>query len=171
MFSSTLARMHRGSKSMSIHHGPGLVGEAVDTAIGIGASEAFGYIHGKYREKAAVSVLGTEIPANLAVGVAGKVAVVVAAMMGKDYKVKGHSALSAVDTVATAGLNSYFFADGVMRGTRSAGRKIYILESGGVAPALNASLKETDVVGEVPTARGGAYLNEEELQGIGRRHR
>ena len=166
MFASTLNKLKSGSKTLDLHHGKGIVAEAIDTGIGIAASEAFGYIHGYYREKAALTILGTEIPVNLAVGVAGKGVAVVAAMLGHDPKVAGVDGLSALDAVATAGLNSYFFADGVMRGTKHAGRKIYILEAGGVAPALNSSLKETDVVGEIPTATGGAFFSDSELRGM-----
>lgn len=155
--SSVLSKM-KSAKHVHIHSGPGLGAEIVGTGVYVAASEIFGYVHGRYRDKA--EVMG--VPANLLVGVLGKLSAIALYAQGGKLRNKAHY----LNNIANAGIGSYVFADGVARGTRAAGRKIYVLESGGTPPSLGRGLTQTDVVGEIPQAMGGAYLSREELESL-----
>lgn len=162
MFTRALTRLNKG---IDRYAGRG-AGEKIFSGVeGALAGEAFGYIHGRYREKAAVKILGRTIPINLLAGIAGKAAAVAGAAMSRGEPAWIHH----VNAIGDAGLTTYFFADGVARGTKKAGRKIYLLDQGAAAPANLGGLRQTDVVGEIPPAVGGAFLDLEELQQLARK--
>ena len=159
--SSGVKRIPSGVKNIDLGHKSGILHETAQTVVAIAAGEGFGYVHGLYREKAALNIMGKEIPANLLVGAGAKLLAIlgtaVAGPGGKVGKVAPY-----LNTVADVGIATYFFADGVSRGTKESGRKLYILEKGATAPALPAGMAQTDVVGA--TVGGGAYLNKDQLK-------
>lgn len=161
-----LGHSSHGGAGLGRVMGHGLLSEAFHSGLGIAASGGLGYLHGKYREKASVKlpVANIEVPANLAVGVVGKLVAV-----GMSAHSRGRSKAAVIlNTVANAGLYSHFYSLGVAKGTKDSGRKVYILESSGKAPASLGDLRQTEVVGDIPPAVGGRILSDEELAEMAR---
>ncbi len=138
--SAALSRAYTKSKSLDLNPSRGLVAEAVDTGVGMGASFLFGELHGRYREQAEFKGM----PLNLLVGVLGKGAAVALEMY--TGVPGGHH----LNTVANAGLFSYAFARGVAHGTESAGHTTL------VRPA-------SSVLGAIPAAPRGTFLSADEV--------
>lgn len=137
------------------------VGSVVHGLESYGAGRLFGYVHGMYREKA--SLWG--VPANLLAGIGLKVAAIGAALVTDRLSPTAREPwwASHLETIGNAGIAAFGFAQGVADGTKSSGRKIIILPKGAAAPTLPAG-SVTDVVGEIPPAAPGRYLDLDQLQ-------
>ena len=151
-----LAKITAGVKHVDLRHKSGLLHHGVETAEYIGASYALGRIHGHYRDRAKLK----NIPLNLLVGVGGKFLAVVGDAFGLP-------ATHHLNTVANAGLGSYFHALGVAHGTQSSGRKVYVLPPGAPAPAGLPAGTET-VLGDLGKAPRGRYLSRDEINELAR---
>lgn len=159
MFGKALSYMHKHTSGIVKKKPYDSVGaNLLHTAEVAAAAEGFGYLHGRYREEASIK----GVPLNLVAGLGLKAVVLGAGLLSRGSEMPGWA--SHVDAVALAGLGSYMFADGVARGTKAAGRSIFILESGAARPKDMGGLKQTDVVGALPQAVGGAYLSADDLR-------
>lgn len=131
-------------------HRPGMTNFVVDKVERYGAAAAFGYVKGKYRERATVKGQPLEL-------VAGGAALGLALV--DEIFLKGKFAPH-LNRFADAGLSAYINTRMTALGMKHAGRKVYISQPG-ANPALPAGLQQVDVLGELD-AMGGAYLSDAE---------
>lgn len=123
----------------------------VDKIERYGSAAGFGYIKGRYRERATVKGQPLEL-------VAGGGALALALV--DELFLKGKFAPH-LNRVADAGLSAYINTRMTALGMKHAGRKIFISQPG-ANPALPAGLQQVDVLGELD-AMGGAYLSDSEV--------
>lgn len=156
MFDKALFQVSRAVRS------PFGVGHAVVEGVeSYATGRILGEIQGRYREKAHLPY--TELTPAEYVGIGGKVAALGLLMFTRSDVAAMH-----VNTVADAALACAGFSHGIGNGTKASGRKVYILE--GAAPAtLPAGMKQTDVVGAIPQAVGGAFMDANALSNLARR--
>lgn len=124
---------------------------AIDKVERYGAAAAFGYIKGKYRERATVKGQPLELVAGGAfLGLA----------LIDELFLSGKFAPH-LNRGADAGLSAYINTRMTALGMKHAGRKIFISQPG-ANPALPAGLQQVDVLGELDSM-GGAYLSDSEV--------
>lgn len=134
-----LSRAYSKTHSLDLSHKPGLVNELLDTGVGVGASYVLGRVHGSGKAEVA------GVPVNLLVGLLGKGALVASHVFAPGMsKAMGHH----LNTVANAGLYSYFFARGV---------------SAGASGTRMLGSASDVVLGAIPPAREGTFLSPEEI--------
>jgi hypothetical protein len=124
----------------------------VDKAERYGAAAAFGYVKGRYREKATVKGQPIDLVAGL--GALG-LGILDEVFLG------GHFAPH-LNRIGDAGLSSYINSRATFLGHKAAGRKVYVSQPG-ANPALPAGLQQVDVLGELDSM-GGAYLSDAQVQ-------
>lgn len=129
---------------------PSYMNMAVDKIERYGAAAGFGYIKGRYRERATFKGQPLELVAG---GGALGLAIIDALFL------KGKFAPH-LNRVADAGLSAYINTRMTALGMKHAGRKIFISQPG-ANPQLPAGLQQVDVLGELD-AMGGAYLSDAE---------
>ncbi len=150
---SYLDRLYPGKKHGTV---PRLIHEAVETAEFVGASYGFGYLQGRYREKA--SVLGA--PADLVAGVAAKVVSLGLSLWGKGEMLSPH-----VNVLGNAGLAAYFHTHGVGAGSQKAGIKRILVHESDVAKVKKV-LPDATVLGAIGKAPHGDMLTPDMIQSL-----
>ena len=152
-FSAALTKVTRGIGHIARRGG--LVGTAIESVEAYGIGRGLGYVHGKYRDQTDIK----GVPIELYGGIGAKVAGILATLYGGHMGGMVGEHLNLAGTVA---LGSLGYAHGVADGTKSSGRKVYVLDAGQAAPKELGGLRLTDVLGIDP-AVGGAYLSADEL--------
>jgi hypothetical protein len=150
--------MKRGVTKMDVHHGiPGVLGVALDTGAGLGASYAIGRVYAGYRDK----WYGKHAPTIAAV--AGKaVAVGLAVFANSDM---ADMAKGVFDAVGQAGVNAIGLEMGVRHGMKAADRHVVVLPKGAAAAADQETL-----MGVLPPARPGRALSFEQIEELAAMH-
>jgi len=113
---------------------------------------AFGYIKGRYREKATVK--GQPIDLVVGGGALG-LALIDEMFFG------GHFAPH-LNRISDSGLSSYINSRATYLGNKAAGRKLYVSEAG-ANPQIPAGIKQVDVLGDMD-AMGGVFLSDAQVQ-------
>jgi len=148
---SFLKKMKSGGLK-NLPHGTeraGLKGVIVDKGERYGASLAYGYLKGYYREKFMFKGYGLD----LWTGVGALVASAAATIMSG-----GRSSLAPhLERIGDAGVSSYLNTIGSSLGASKAGRSAVVVDQAKL-PGKKAS-----VLGMIPQAMGGSYLTQDEL--------
>lgn len=146
-----VTQKHTSSVAMSA------LGFAVEKAERYGAAYGFGYIKGRYRERAMIGGYPVDV-------VAGAGLTLLSA--GLQIASKGSSKLAPhLEAIGDSGVTSYFNSLGAAAGARAGGRTTYVQKYGApplkvVPPGLEIP---PDAVGAIPPAAAGAYLTPDEL--------
>jgi hypothetical protein len=136
-------------------HRRGLVGLLVDKGERYGASLAFGYIKGYYRERAQLR----GIPIELAAGVAGLAGSALFSLFSS-----GRSDVAPhFERIGDAGMQGYLNSVATSWGTTKSGRQVMVLDQGAGARAQIPGKVKQSVVGDIPPAMGGAYLTPDQI--------
>lgn len=153
-----LASMTKGVKHMDLGHRPGLMGFAVDTAVGAGASFGIGEIHARYED----NWYGKHI-AKIA-AIVGKLGAVVAsvAMGGGASWLTGTA-----DAVGQAGVNAMALEWGITHGLKAKGKRAVVI---GEKDALPAGGSERTAMGALPPADPGRAASFEQIAEMARMH-
>lgn len=138
----------------------GIIGNVVETAEYGAASYAFGYLANRYRDKAKVFGVRTD----LAVGVGLKVV----ALAGDYFGIPAISALDHhLNTIGNAGVGAYFHTLGAGHGSRASGVKRVLIKSGDI-DKVKKVVPDAEIIGQIGAAPAGAYLSEQKLREMAR---
>lgn len=155
-FSAALTKMHRSVTHLARTGGIG--GEMINGVESYAYGRGLGYLHGKYRDQ--TSIKG--VPMELYGGIAAKALSIAATLMSHGRGAGGFLG-DRLSTAGTVALGAYGYLHGVEDGTKASGRKVFILEAGAAAPKEMGGLKQTDMLGAIDPAVGGAVLSTEGL--------
>ena len=138
-------------------NGHGIMGFAVDKTERAGVSLGLGALKGYYRER--YFIRGISADAWIG-GVATALSGLLCAYTG------GSSALAPhVERLGDAALGAYLNTVGVAWGTQRAGRTVKTFQGGRELPRLStpSGVIGEEAIGEIPRARPGAYLSDDEF--------
>lgn len=159
MFQNALDKMHRGSKSLANREKTGkaavLPALVQTTEYGL-ASLGFGYVHGKYQDKAKVMGIPVDVLSGSFLKVAGVALDLVGGKSVAAYTPHLH-------VVADAGIGSFFHTVGVGLGAKSSKAQQRVLLPAGMAVPAGAI-----VLGAIPQAPEGDVLNKQDLAALSR---
>ena len=137
----------RGGHGWMTGNGPG--GFVVDKVERYGASYAFGFLKGYYRDRASWRGIGVD-------ALVGGASLLVAT--GLNMMSHGHSKLAPhLERIGDSGLQSYLNSIGASNGATAAGRAVMVLDQ--AKPAVRGF----DILGMIPQAMGGSYLRPEDI--------
>ncbi len=130
-----------GKKSGAVH-------EVVETVEYAAASWGFGYLQGRFRERASIG----PVPADLGVGLGLKILALAGNILGKGGKVLPHMHL-----IGNAGIGAYMHTHGVGAGSQKSGVKRLLVNAADVAK-VQKILPDVTVLGAIPKAPPGDFL-------------
>ena len=143
---------------------------AVDAALPAAMIGGFGYAMNRWRDKAHVH----NVPTDLAAGVVGLAATTfgLTSLLGRVtglglIKRHAHTVDKFAGMVATAGLGSYAHTYGAGMGAQKSGVVRAVVDKKDI-PRMRAAVPSATVLGEIPKAPHGDFLSSQDLRNLAR---